>query len=47
MLQKKIGNKFSKMAAERSKQILGKILLDDGIEAVTEAQELGKLKYSQ
>ena len=43
----KIGNKYSKMAAERSKEILGKILLDDGVEAVTEAKELGKLKYSQ
>ena len=43
----KIGNKYSKMAAERSKKILGKILLDDGVEAVTEAKELGKLKYSQ
>ena len=39
----KIGNKYSKMAAERSKEILGKILLDDGVEAVTEAKELGKL----
>ncbi|OBT08643.1 hypothetical protein A9267_21190 [Shewanella sp. UCD-FRSSP16_17] len=43
----KIGNEFSKIAEDRSKEILGKILLDDGIEAVSEAKELGILKYSQ